>query len=65
MLEHGDTFEDSMRVVHHRSLGHLLRVVDEERFGADARAAVAGTVDSALALGAATLEGDGVAPRYV
>ena len=38
LLEHGDTFEDSTRVVHHRSLGHLLRVVDEERFGADARA---------------------------
>ena len=39
LLEHGDTFEDSTRVVHHRRLGHLLRVVDEERFGADARAA--------------------------
>ena len=34
LLEHGDTFEDSTRVVHHRSLGHLLHVVDEERFGA-------------------------------
>ena len=30
-----------------------LRVVDEERFGADARVAVAGTVGSTLALGAA------------
>ena len=30
LLEHGDTFEDSTRVVHHRSLGHLLRVVDKD-----------------------------------
>ena len=53
LLEHGDTFENSTRVVHHRSLGNLPRMVDEERLGADARAAVAGTVGSALALGAA------------
>ena len=56
LLEHSDTFQYGACIVHHRGLSHLLRMVDEERLGANARAAVAGTVGSALALGAAMQE---------
>ena len=41
LLEHGDPFENGPRVVHHGSLGDLLRVVREVGLGANARGAVA------------------------
>ena len=54
LLEHSDTFQYGACIVHHRGLSHLLRMVDEERLGANARAAVASTVGGAFAFGAFT-----------
>ena len=62
LLEHSDTFQYGACIVHHRGLSHLLRMVDEERLGANARAAVASTVGGAFAFGAA-MEIAAVAPR--
>ena len=59
LLEHGDPFENGPRVVHHGSLGDLLRVVREVGLvGANARGAVAGAVNCALAFGATAEEAD-------
>ena len=62
LLEAGDAFSDCLCVVHDRSLGQHLRVMDVEGLGGDARAAVLGTVSRVPALRATGELGD-VRPR--